>query len=267
MAMPTAQDLEGRVKAACRIAEEAAALGLRYFRDGASLAVTAKGVQDVVSNADRDIEALVRGRLAAQFPGDAFFGEESGRGDGADPAAGVWVVDPIDGTDNFVRGIAGWCVSIAFVVGREVEIGVICDPLAGELYLARRGIGATLNGVPLKPRRVGGFRDGIVGMGYSLRRPPEPTLKVFAGLLAAQGMYQRTGSGALMIAYVASGRYIGYYEAHINAWDCLAGVALVREAGGWTSDFLAGDGLHSGNALAAAAPGLEDAMRRLTGLD
>jgi myo-inositol-1(or 4)-monophosphatase len=264
--MPTAQDLDLRVKAARRIAEEAAAVGLRYFRDGAGLSVTAKGVQDIVSNADRDIESLVRGRLAAAFPGDAFLGEESGRGDGADPGSGVWVVDPIDGTDNFVRGIAGWCVSIAYVVGREIEIGVICDPLAGELYLARRGAGATMNGVPLAPRRVSGFQEGIVGMGYSLRRPPEPTLKVFAGLLAAQGMYQRTGSGALMIAYVASGRYIGYFEAHINAWDCLAGVALVRESGGWASDFLAGNGLHSGNPLAAAAPGLEDAMRRLTGL-
>jgi len=259
-------DLDTRFQAARRIAEEAAGIGLDYFRDGAALAVTAKGVQDIVSNADRDIERHVRARLAEEFPGDAFFGEESGRGDGADPAAGVWVVDPIDGTDNFVRGIAGWCVSIAFVVGRDVEIGAICDPLAGELYLARRGHGATLNGVPLAPRRVSGFGDGIVGMGYSLRRPPEATLRVFAGLLAAHGMYQRTGSGALMLAYVAAGRYIGYFEAHINAWDCLAGVALVRESGGWTSDFLAGDGLYAGNPLAAAAPGLEPAMRRLTGL-
>lgn len=264
--MPSVQDLDARFQAARRIAEEAAELGLGYFRDGASLAVTAKGVQDIVSNADRDIERRVRARLAEAFPGDAFFGEESGRGDGADPAAGVWVVDPIDGTDNFVRGIAGWCVSIAFVVGREVEIGAICDPLAGELYLARRGGGATLNGVPLAPRRVAGLGDGIVGMGYSLRRPPETTLKVFAGLLAERGMFQRTGSGALMLAYVAAGRYIGYFEAHINAWDCLAGVALVRESGGWTSDFLTGDGLYAGNPLAAAAPGLAPAMQRLTGL-
>jgi myo-inositol-1(or 4)-monophosphatase len=264
--VPTANDLGGRVEAARRIAEEAAGLGLRFFRDTANLAVTVKGVQDIVSNADRDIEALVRTRLAEAFPRDSFLGEESGRGLGADPASGVWVVDPIDGTDNFVRGMAGWCVSIAYVVGREVEIGGVCDPLAGEVYVARHGGGATLNGVPLAPRRVTAFRDGIVGMGYSLRRPPEATLKVFAGLLAAQGMYQRTGSGALMLAYVASGRYIGYFEAHINAWDCLAGIALVRESGGWTSDFLAGDGLYAGNPLAAAAPGLEDAMRGLTGL-
>ena len=80
-------------------------------------------------------------------------------------------------------------------------------------------------------------------------------------------MFQCNGSGALMLTYVAAGRLIGYFEAHINAWDCLAGIALVREAGGWTSDFLAGDGLAKGNPLAAAAPGLAAAMRRLTGLN
>jgi myo-inositol-1(or 4)-monophosphatase len=260
------KDLDARFRTARRIAREAGKRGARLFRDGAALQVTAKGVQDLVSNADKEIEALVRGRLAAEFPGDAFLGEESGRGDGADSAAGVWVVDPIDGTDNFVRGLAGWCVSIAFVAGREIEIGVLYDPIAKELYLARRGRGATLNGAPLAPRPVAGFADGLVGMGYSLRRPPAPTLEVFERLLAEQGMYQRTGSGALMLAHVASGRYIGYYEAHINSWDCLAGIALVRESGGWTSDFLAGDGLYKGNALAAAAPGLESAMRRITGL-
>ena len=79
-------------------------------------------------------------------------------------------------------------------------------------------------------------------------------------------MYQRNGSGALMLAYVAAGRLLGYYEAHINAWDCLAGIVLVREAGGWTNDFLSGDGLTHGNAVAASAPGLADAMRQLTGL-
>lgn len=261
-----AKEIDARLRAAKRIAREAGRLGARLFADGASLQVTSKGVQNVVSNADREIEALVRARLAAEFPGDAFLGEESGRGDGADPAAGVWVVDPIDGTDAFVRGMAGWCVSIAFVVGRAIEFGVLCDPINREIYLARRGGGATLNGVPLAPKPVAGFGEGIVGMGYSLRRPPAPTLAVFERLLAEQGMFQRTASGALMLAHVATGRYIGYYEAHINAWDCLAGIALVRESGGWTNDFLAGDGLYQGNALAAAVPGLEAAMRRITGL-
>ena len=227
----------------------------------------AKGVQDLVSNADREIEALMRSRLAAEFPGDAFLGEESGRDSGGDSAAGIWVVDPIDGTDNFVRGMNGWCVSVAFVIGDAIEIGVIFDPVSGEEFVAHRGHGATLNGDPLAPPAVSSFSQGLFGLGYSLRRPPDPTIRVMTGLLAEKGMFQRTGSGALMLANVACGRYIGFYEAHINAWDCLAGIALVRESGGWTSDFLSGNGLFEGNPLAAGAPGMAEAMRRITGLE
>ncbi len=258
---------EKRLLVARQVAREGGELGLRLFRDRTRLQVTSKGVQDVVSNADREIEALLRGRLAAEFPDDGFLGEESGRASGNGLGSGVWVVDPIDGTDNFVRGMSGWCVSVAFTTDREVEIGVVYNPVSDEEFVARRGHGATLNGTPLSPPAVSSFSEGLFGMGYSLRRPPEPTLKVLTGLLAEKGMFQRTGSGALMLANVACGRYIGFYEAHINAWDCLAGIALVRESGGWTNDFLAGDGLYAGNVLAAAAPGLEGPMRRLTGLE
>jgi len=260
------KDLDARWQTARRVAREGAELGLRLFRNHDDLAVTAKGVQDIVSNADKEIEALIRARLAEAFPADGFFGEESGRGDGVDPARGLWVVDPVDGTDNFVRGMPGWCVSVAFVVGREVEIGVLYDPVNDEFFAARRGRGATLNDRRLAPKSAAGFREGIVAVGYSLRRPPANTTAVIDRLLAEQGMFQRLGSGALMIAYVAAGRYIGFFEAHINAWDCLAAVAVVRESGGRTSDFLAGDGLFKGNPLAAAAPGMAEPMRRITGL-
>jgi myo-inositol-1(or 4)-monophosphatase len=260
------QDLGNRLQAAQRFAREAGELGLRLFRDSASLQVSNKGVQNVVSNGDKELEALLRGRIATEFPEDAFFGEESGRGGNADLSRGIWVVDPVDGTDNFIRGMPGWTISIAFVVGREVEIGVLYEPVFGEMYVARRGFGATLNGVRLAPPRITSLRDGLVGLGYSLRRPHHMTVQALDRLLAGQGMFQRGGSGALMIAYVACGRYIGFYEAHMNSWDCMAGVALVRESGGWTNDFLAGEGLLQGNVMVAAAPGLEDAMRGIAGL-
>ena len=211
---------------------------------------------------DREVEELIRARLADSFPDDGFLGEEAG---GA-PGEATWVVDPIDGTACFVAGIPVWCVSIAFVVGREIEIGVVYDPNADELFAARRGGGAWLDGTPLSPAPATSLADGTTGIGYSLRRPGQATLDVLAPLLAADGMFQRNGSGALMLAYVAAGRLIGYFEAHINSWDCLAGLALVREAGGWTSDYLTGDALASGNPLAAAAPGLAAEMQRLTGL-
>lgn len=260
------EELGVRFRAAQKLAREAAELGLKLFRNIHELTIVNKGVQDVVSNADKEIEALLRTRMAEQFPADGFFGEETGPAGGADPAKGIWVVDPVDGTDNFIRGIPGWTISIAFLIGREAEIGVIYDPVHDEMFAARRGHGATLNGVPLAPKRVTRFRDGLVGVGYSLRRPPQNTVEVFRRLLEEQGMYQRGGSGALMLAYVAAGRYIGFFEAHINAWDCLAGIALIRESGGWTNDFLAGDGLFKGNVLVAAGPGMDEAMRRITGL-
>ncbi len=260
------EDVGIRLEAALRFAREAGELGLRLFRNAASLQVTSKGVQNVVSNGDKEIEALLRARFAEAFPEDAFFGEETGRGGNGEAARGIWVVDPVDGTDNFVRGMPGWTISIALVVGREVEIGILYEPVFGEMYVARRGHGATLNGVRLAPPRVTSLRDGLVGVGYSLRRPPARTVEVFRRLLEEQGMYQRGGSGALMIAYVAAGRYIGFFEAHINAWDCLAGVLLVHESGGWTNDFLAGNGLFEGNVLVCAGPGMQEAMQRITGV-
>lgn len=255
-------ELADRFAAAKGIAREVGALALDRFRSRDGLAVERKGVQDRVTAVDREVEAAIRARLGALFPDDGVLGEEGG----GTITPRLWVVDPIDGTACFLAGIPVWCVSIAFVDRRDVALGVVYDPNADELFAACRGHGASLNGVPLRPSPATGFADGTVGVGYSLRTPPGAMLGVLEPLLRADGMFQCNGSGALMLTYVAAGRLIGYYEAHINAWDCMAGIALVREAGGWTSDFLAGDGLARGNPLAAAAPGLAEAMRRLTGL-
>ncbi|MBL6946662.1 MAG: inositol monophosphatase [Rhodospirillales bacterium] len=255
-----------RFQTATEVIREAGAKGLHHFRNREGIEVMSKGVQDVVSNADRELEAFIRSSLETAFPGDAFFGEESGRGDG-DLNNGIWVVDPIDGTDCFVNSIPVWCVSIAFLVGKEVEIGLIYDPNADELFAARRGHGATVNGVPIRASQATSFRDGLLSMGYSMRRPYRGTIDILERFLAEDAMFQRNGSGALALAYVAAGRYIAYYEAHINSWDCLAAIGLIREAGGWTNDFLDGDGLFSGNVIAASAPGLEGPMRRVCRLD
>ena len=259
--------LEARFDAAREIARDAGGLALKHFVRRDTLKVETKGVHDLVSEADRDVEALISSRLMALFPDDGFIGEETGVGAGGVKAAGIWVVDPIDGTACFVNGMPSWCVSIAFLIGNDIEIGVIYDPNAEELFAARRGHGATLNDEPIRARKAECFEDGSVGIGYSLRLEPRPTLTAFQRLLTASGMYVCNGSGALMLAYVAAGRLIGYYEAHMNAWDCLAGIGLIREAGGWTNDFLADDGLIHGNVIAAGAPGLAEAMRHLAGLN
>jgi myo-inositol-1(or 4)-monophosphatase len=256
-------EIAARFAAAQAVAREAGGLARARFRDRTTLVVERKGVQDEVSAVDREIETVIRAWLLGLFPDDGFIGEEAGGAVGDR----LWVVDPIDGTACFIAGIPVWCVSIAFVAGREIELGVVYDPNADELFTARRGHGAKLDGAPIRPHSATRFTDGTVGIGYSPRRPVRAMLDVLEPLLAAGGMFQRNGSGALMLAYVAAGRLIGYYEAHTNAWDCLAGLVLVREAGGWASDFLAGDALLDGNAVAAAAPGLAAAMQRLTGLD
>lgn len=256
-----------RLHAAQTLARDGGQLALRQFRDHEKLEVRSKGVQNITSQADEAVEALIRERLAALFPEDGFFGEETGAANAEGGVRGIWVVDPIDGTDCFVNGIPVWSVSVAFVLGGEIEVGVVYDPNAEEMFVARRGHGAHVNGRPIKPSPATSFRDGVVCVGYSTRREPGPTLDVLGRLLHEGGMFQRNGSAALALSYIASGRYIGYFEYHINSWDCLAGLALIREAGGWTSDFLDGDGLRRGNALAASAPGLAAAMKDLTGVE
>lgn len=264
-ARPSADELAIRFDAALAVAREAGDLALGYFRDRVTLEVENKGAQDRVTKADHEVEVLIRDRLLARFPGDGFLGEEGGGGKSGE-ALSLWVVDPIDGTECFIEGIPTWCVSIAFVVASEVEIGIVYDPNAGETFAARRGHGTTLNGVPVRASAATSFAEGLVGLGHSTRVEAQTTLEAMDRLLADGGMFIRTGSGALLIAYVAAGRLLAYYEAHINSWDCLAGIVLVREAGGWTNDFLAGDGLLSGNPIATAAPGLEDAIKKVAGL-
>ncbi|MDJ0942834.1 MAG: inositol monophosphatase [Kiloniellales bacterium] len=249
--------MEKRFAFAQDLAREAGALARRRFAGREALKIESKGLQDWVSEADREVEAMIRARIAAAFPQDGFLGEESGAAVAAEGEAGpTWVVDPIDGTACFLAGIPTWCVSIALVSQGEIELGVVYDPNAEELFAARRGQGVRLNGAPLPPPTASRFADGLFGLGHSTRVPPEDLLGFMADLLQAGGMFVRNGSGALMLAYVAAGRLVGYFEPHMNAWDTLAGFALVREAGGWTNDYLTGDALQSGNPVAACAPAL-----------
>ena len=156
---------------------------------------------------------------------------EGGAAEGDRDASGLWVVDPIDGTSNFINRVPLWCVSIAYVRQGRIEVGVIYDPNADELFAARRGQGAFCGEARISCSAADSLTQGTVGIGYSTRTPVAPAVDGIRRLLEAGGMYQRNGSGALMLAYVGAGRLLGYLEAHINAWDCLAGILLVEEAG------------------------------------
>jgi myo-inositol-1(or 4)-monophosphatase len=173
------------------------------------------------------------------------------------------VVDPIDGTQPFLSGLANWCVSIAFITGNTKQIGLVYDPIADELFSARHGHGARMNDRLIQVSKAASLGDGIVSVGYSLRTNPDAVLGIFDRLLHQGGMYARNGSGALSLCYVACGRFIGYVEAHINSWDCLAALLLIEEAGGQVNDFLAGDGLTDGNPVIAGPKLLYPALRSL----
>lgn len=259
--------LDRRFRAAKEIAHEAGRAALEYFRDPDALEVVSKGPQDFASQADGAVETLIRDRVHALFPDDGFLGEEGGPAFDHRHASGVWVVDPIDGTANFVNRMPAWCVSIAYVREGRTEAGVVYDPNADEVFTARRGEGAFCNGTPMRCSPAHSLAQGAVGVGHSTRTSAGPAVESIRRLLEAGGMYQRSGSGALMLAYVAAGRLLGYLEAHINAWDCLAGILLVEEAGGRTNDFLANDGLLRGNPVLAAAPGVADALRAVAAFD
>ena len=259
-------DLDARFEFGSRLVAEAAEVAMGYFQRLGSLTIKSKGPQDMASEADLNTEILIRDRLAAAFPEDAFLGEETGRTAVVEGARGIWVVDPIDGTQPFVSNMQNWCVSIAFVLDGRTELGFIAAPARGELFIARRGHGATLNGAPISVRRDARLTDGLVGLGYSRRTPQQDFLPVLASLLDQGGMFVRNGSGALSLCEVACGRLLGYVELHINSWDCLAALTLIEAAGGVVSDFLADDGMWRGHPLAAGAPEVFPALAALAGV-
>lgn len=259
---------EKRFEFACQIARQAGELANGYFANLSSLTVQDKGVQDMATEADVNTENLIRAAIEVSYPRDSFLGEESNDQFDADQArrkgTGTWVVDPIDGTQPFVSGIPTWCISLSYVVNNQVQIGVIYDPNNDELFAAEAGNGATLNGKPMHTSQVHGVDNGLIGIGYSNRVDPEATLLPLERLLRADGMFHRCGSGALSLAYVASGRLIGYFEPHMNSWDFSAGMLLVREAGGRTNDCLAADdALIKGDVVLAAAAGVFEPLQAI----
>lgn len=261
--MPTVADLNLRYAAALGIIREAGDKAADFFRRRHELMIEHKGLQDVVSIADRAAEEHIVTALRALFPDDRILGEEGGFQGGT--GAGCWIIDPIDGTANFLRGIPHWCVSVGFMVGTTLEIGVIYDPNVGEIFTARRGQGAFLNGAKMA---VTGETDPLkarFGIGFNFKCPSSFTVGTIERLVTAKSEFIRGGSGSLGLAYVAAGRSDGFWEKHINAWDVAAALLMITEAGGRVNDFLAGDGLHTGGEVIAATPGLFDHLAAVSG--
>jgi len=250
-----------RLEFAVALAQKAGELGLDYFRRLETLTVTKKGHQDLVSEADRNVETLIRKELAASFPDDGILGEEHGVEEGT--SGYTWVIDPIDGTANFVAGIPQWCVILACVYQGEVTVGVIHDPVCGETFRASLGGGAFLNGKPMKVSGSESLAEGSVGVGFNGRTAATDAINVVGAVVSKGGVFFRNASGGLMLAYTASGRLIGYVESHMNAWDCLAGMLLTREAGGKVMDQDINQALYHGARVVAGAPGVYPDLKEI----
>lgn len=259
--------LDERFDAARTLAAEAAELAMR-LRPAPGLArgpgaFTLKGEQDWLTEADNAVEALLSERLCAAFPDDGFQGEETGKGR---EGRLRWVVDPIDGTSNYARGGARFCVSLALIEDRTPLIGVLVAPALGDTYAARAGHGATLNGTSIRAAPTTDLREAIVEVSWNRRRSNAEFLALLGRIREAGAMPRIGGSGALGLAETAVGRIDAYAELHIHLWDCAAAIVICQEAGAYVSPFMDGDGPAHGSPILAAAPGIAGALRDIIAL-
>ncbi len=254
------KDVQARYRAGLEITREAGALALDYFRRRATLPIEHKGRQDFVSEADKKTEDLIVARLGAAFGEDSVLGEEGGL---RQKGPALWVIDPIDGTSNFLRGIPHWCVSVGLVADGRAVAGFLYNPVTDELFSAHAGGGAFLNGEPIRVSGATDIAQSSLGMGYAHRLPLAPYIAEMNTSLAGGCDVRTLGSGALDLGFVAAGRLDATFYRHINLWDVAGGMAIVAEAGGTVSDFLGGEGMREGNAILVATPALYAPLHRM----
>ena len=214
-------------------------------RLGRALQVSNKGAIDLVTEADLASEKLIIERIKSHYPRHAILAEESGATAGAgaelETSEWKWIIDPLDGTTNYAHGYPCFCVSIALARAGVIEVAVIYDPTRDEMFAAERGQGATLNGRRARVSTVDDLNRAMLctGFPYNVRERPNFE-REFANFTMAAQAVRRDGSAAIDLAYVSCGRFDGFWEDGLNAWDVAAGVLLIEEAGGRVSDYHGG---------------------------
>ena len=226
----------------------------RYFRD-AGLEVRSKGENDFVTQADKESEAAIVAEIRKRFPDHRILAEE-GSGAGQGHGEYEWLIDPLDGTTNFLHGLPMYCVSIACRRGDELLVGVIADPEGENLFTAVRGGGATWNGRPMRVSGQDGMKGSFLATGYPWRALPtlDFYLGIFRDVFPLSKALRRCGSAALDLAYTAAGVYDGFFEFRLSPCDIGAGILMVREAGGIVSDLDGGDGSFASGNVVAGGP-------------
>jgi myo-inositol-1(or 4)-monophosphatase len=226
---------------------------LRDFGEVEQLQVSVKGPGDFVSTADLKAERSLKTELSRAHPGYGFLFEESGETPGPDRRH-RWIVDPLDGTTNFLHGIPHFSISVALERDGEVVAGIVYEPTRDEMYSAEKGLGAFVNDRRLRVSARRQLGEAVIGTGLPHRGDADHPLYLdtLAAVMAATSGVRRMGSAALDLAYVAAGRYDGFWEFGLKPWDIAAGMLLVREAGGYVTDLSGGRTMMaSGDVLAA----------------
>jgi len=236
----------------------------RHFRAMDPSDVTEKTKNDFVSAADRASEDVIAAYLAEHTPGLGLLAEERGA---SGEAGARWVVDPLDGTANFVHGFPHFAVSVALVVDEIVEVGAIFDPMRDELFAASRGGGASCNGRTLHVTARPGLSGAFLTTGFPFRvhRHLDTYLRVFREVFLEVAALRRPGAAALDLAHTAAGVFDGFFEFCLSPWDIAAGALLVREAGGLVSDLDGGEAIFNHGNVVAAAPGVHAELLALIG--
>ena len=251
-------------RAACDAAKVAGRVLMRRFRDARAPQIEQKGLHDFVSEVDRQAEEAIVGLLSDRFPDHAIMAEEGTPE--ADRAEYRWVVDPLDGTTNFLHGVQPFSVSIALEDRQGLVAAAIHDPYHGETFHAQRGGGARLNGEPIRCSDPDTMDFALLATGFPFRELSrlDPYLDTFEAFVRSTAGIRRAGSAAIDLAYTACGRYDGFWEIGLSRWDIAAGALLVTEAGGMVTDVAGGaDYLDSGD-IVAAGPAMHVAMLDVT---
>ncbi|HEX8172123.1 MAG TPA: inositol monophosphatase family protein [Thermoanaerobaculia bacterium] len=244
------------VDVAVEAARRGSAVLLRYWEQLSKEDADLKARNDWVSQADRESEAAIMESIRARRPDDAYLGEESGRSEqpGDEKSNRIWVIDPLDGTSNYLQHFPFWSISIALRVQGETTIGVIYEPLRDLFFTAERGAGAFRNGERMHVSSQATVAGAFLATGFPFRAQEyvAPYVGIFTDVIRVSKGVRRAGSAALDLAYTAAGVFDGFFEMHLAPWDVAAGALLVNEAGGVVSDFSGGQRwLERGNIVGA----------------
>ncbi|MCK6370022.1 MAG: inositol monophosphatase [Gammaproteobacteria bacterium] len=255
--------MQALLNTAIKAARKGGDTALRYLNRVADIEVRSKARNEFVTQVDHAAEAAIIDSIRERYPGHGFLAEESGRHAGDEC---VWIIDPLDGTTNFLHGFPVFSVSIALKVRDQLQVAVVYDPCRQELFTAMRGSGAQLDGRRVRVSARPGLDGALIGTGFPYRSNVEwlpQYMEMLRAVMETTAGVRRPGSAALDLCYVAAGRLDGFWEFGLSVWDIAAGALLIQEAGGIISSLTPGeDPLQTGNVL-AGAPKVHDALKSL----